>query len=113
MGIDWGRLGVDFQQKYELTYVRIRLEGQRNLTVFLVKRVQVFPKEPPELHLFNSEKGSIVLRYDTDSEIYFDYPPIGYSYYNNTASYCFRRTGRRWIRGVCDSTINYGNPYFK
>ena len=113
MAINWYQLAVDFQQKYERTYVRVKLEGRKNLSLCLVKAVVGNKSGPPEVHLYNPEDGNIVLLYVTNSEMYFDYPNVGFFFHNNAAWFCFRRMDRRWTRGLSEHTVYVGNPYFR
>lgn len=109
---NWQQITTDFQQKYYQTYVEVVLNG-RLPTIFFIKEIIQTHEGPPELILWNDLDGQVLLKYDTDSgEIHFNYPEVGFFSHNGQAWLCFRKHDRRWIRGVCDGTIDIRNPYY-
>ena len=108
MAFNWEQITKDFQQKYEKTFIRVKVRDE--FEVFFVTKVH--RGEPPYLLLKNSKYGEIQLNYDTDYEISFDYPEIGmFDSKPGIALLCARRFQRQWKRGMSDDTVLFACPY--
>lgn len=111
MPIDFAQLNRDFQQRYEHTYVRVRLPNSKKKTIFLITGIQS-TGNLPHLLLQNEEFGSVNLNYNTEADIFFDPPKTGYFFFNNQVALLYQRTcARQWKRGVSTGNSNIYSPY--
>ncbi len=108
---DWAQVTADFRQKFQRCYVNVVLEGRSEKELFYVKEVQDVTESPPELHLYNPNTGTIVLKYDTASSLHFDYPELGFFFYINEALLCLKKVERQYARGFGPSTCKVHSPY--
>ncbi|MCR4308195.1 MAG: hypothetical protein NUV80_06575 [Candidatus Berkelbacteria bacterium] len=108
VAFDWQQISHDFQQKYEKTFVRVKLDS--TFEVFWVHKV--CDGIPPYIILSNARHGEIQLNHDTEFEFSFDYPNIGYfNYKDQMACLFFKRFERQWKRGISNETAQIVTPY--
>lgn len=111
MPINAGQLTTDFKQKYEHTYIRVRFPDTQKKKVFYVDTI-TSGIISPHLILSNPDSGQIQLNYDTESDIFFDMPPVGYSLYDGKQAILFKKlSNRQWKRGVCIGNSTLFSPY--
>lgn len=66
----------------------------------------------PVLTLVNKRHGTIKLSYNTECEVTFPFPELGYFWYNNQVAVLFQRSNQRqWRRGICNGTAALVIPY--
>lgn len=107
MPFNWEQITNDFRQKFEHTFIRVKIK--EDFEVFFVEQVQY--ADPPFLILRNKNRGELQLNYDTDFELNFEFPAVGLFDFNGR-SYCFvRQYQRQFKRGVCNSTALILSPY--
>lgn len=109
--MDWRQIGEDFRQKYEDTYCRYTspLSGMKD--VFHIAAVIPSAKEAPTLSLINSQHGELLLKYDTEAELDFTFPSVGYFSHKGKAVLFSRKYERQWRKGLCISTAQLIFPY--
>lgn len=101
MAFNWELITKDFQQKYEQSFVRVKIDDV--FEVFWIERVS--RGDPPYINLVNPKRGVIQLNYTTDFEISFGYPEIGmFNFGDRIACGFFRKYNRQWKRGISTST---------
>ena len=111
MEFDWKQITADFRQKYEETFIRVALKDNLPYEVFLVSKVNT--GKPPSLKLINEKWGDLTVNYDTDLDVNFEYPEIGYFLYQGQATLVFKTYQRQWKRGICSSTLFFCFPYME
>lgn len=108
---DWEQVTADFRQKFEHTYIRVSLKEGQPFEVFYVDRV--VQGKPTYLVLSNSNWGEIKINYDTELEVLFDFPRVGYFNFNDKYAAIFNRNfQRQWKRGLCNQTGLICFPYW-
>lgn len=111
MARDWEQIAADFQQKYQGTFCRYLSPMTGKKEVFQINAV-VFRDGPPDIHLFHPEYGEIYLKYDSDCDLDFSFPEVGYFQHKDKALLFTRRFQRQWKKGVCDATASADWPYY-
>jgi len=107
---NWEQIAADFRQKYEGTFIRASFKEGMPLSVYKVTKV--VDGAPPQLRLSNEEWGELRVNYDTELEINFDFPEVGYFFFDNKyAMLLTKQFYRQWKRGLCKSTVLFANPY--
>lgn len=77
----------------------------------MVAEVSVSPKSPPDLTLYNDKAGEMYLTYNTEAELDFSFPAVGY-FQMGKAAYRFQRNyERQWKKGICPATAVVTFPY--
>lgn len=109
--INWLQVGQDFQQKYEGTYCRYLSPITKQKEVFMLNMVEPLAKAPPDLTLYNDRCGELFLSYNTEAELDFSFPDIGYFQYGNRAVLFSRNYERQWKKGMCRNTVHLSFPY--
>ncbi len=110
MALDHRQLTTDFKQRYEGTYVRVKFPSKPDKCLFYLAEISQATKFPI-LTLKNKQLGTIQLNYDTESEIYFDFPPTGLSFYEGQAVLFRRHPTRQWRRGLCSGNASIQSLY--
>lgn len=107
---NWEQVTTDFRQKFEHTYIRVSLKEDWPLEVFRVGKVVA--GKPAYLILRNNNWGEIKINYDTELEVSFEFPKVGYFALDNKSAGIFTRAFlRQWKRGLCDQTGTFVSPY--
>ena len=108
MAFNWDQITKDFQQKYQETFIRVKVAEE--FEVFYVSRI--FRGSPPYMTIHNKKWGELCLNYVTDFEISFDYPEIGMFNFSKGAALLFaRQYQRQWKRGISENTAIVECPY--
>lgn len=111
MSVNWSQIGEDFSQKYESTFCRYISPIDKAKHIFQINHVEVSDEGPSEFVLFNKKHGELFLKYDTDTELDFEYPDVGYFQLGKQAHRFSRLFMRQWKKGICDSTAKMSFPY--
>lgn len=111
MAVNWQQVGDDFRQKYEGTFCRFVSPSSKRREVFTILQVDAHPSSPPDLTLYNSTHGHLYLKYDTEAELDFNYPDVGYFQFKNRALRFVKNYERQWRKGMCASTCRVLFPY--
>ena len=109
--INWLQVGTDFQQKYEGTYCRYLSPITKKKEIFMLNMVEPQAKAPPDLTLYNDRCGELFLSYNTEAELDFSFPDIGYFQCGVRAVLFSRNYERQWKKGMCRSTVFMSFPY--
>lgn len=109
MAQNWEQIGRDLAQKYNNTYIRLKWDGEWE--VVYVR--EVLPGKPPVLVLYNSKFGELQLNYNTNFELSFEFPQLGYFFHDKTACIIVRGYNRQYRRGICEQTARLSSPYYK
>lgn len=109
--MDWKQMGDDFQQKYESTYCRYTSPVSGVKELFFITAVQPSNREAPSLILYNSKHGELYLKYDTEAELDFTFPDVGYFSHNGKAMLFSKLYQRQWKKGLCSATAMIIFPY--
>lgn len=109
--MDWRQVGEDFRQKYEDTYCRYTSPISGIKEVFRIASVQPSVREGPALILVNAQHGELMLKYDTEAELDFTFPAVGYFSHDNKAIMFSRKYERQWRKGLHVQTAQFVFPY--
>lgn len=109
--MDWKQMGDDFAQKYENTYCRYTSPVSGAKEIFLITSVLSSHREAPSLVLYNSKHGELYLKYDTEAELDFTFPEVGYFSHNGRAMLFSKQYQRQWKKGICSNTALIIFPY--
>ncbi len=107
MAQNWDQIGRDFAQKYLNTFIRAKVTGKWEV-VFVQ---EVILGNPPVLLLKNSTFGDIKLNYDTNFELSFEFPKLGYFLHERRAVIFMRQYLRQFRKGIHVHTTNFDCPY--
>jgi len=107
MAQNWDQIGRDFSQKYTGTFIRAKIDDKWEV-VFVQ---EVVPGSPPTLILKNSKFGEIKLNYDTNFELSFEFPKLGYFLHERRAVIFMRHYLRQFRKGIHTHTANFSCPY--
>jgi hypothetical protein len=84
-------------------------DGEKH--VFQITHVEVQDDGPSDFMIFNDKAGELYLKYDTDTELDFTFPEVGYFQHKKRAVRFARLFQRQWKKGICDATATTVFPY--
>lgn len=94
----------EFIAKYEGAWVFANPQaGKKDL--YNIIEVKATPKGNPQLVLWNPKVGNLYINLQTDVEIDFSLPVIGFFNYKGRALASKRVAARQWKRGICSSNF--------
>ena len=113
MAFDWQQCFADLRLRYEGTYLRVAFPKTPNKReIFYVGAVGQGNENHPFMEMHNSQMGKIVLNYQSECDIYFDYPKPGYFFHQDRMALLFYRIHlRQNKRGLSKQTGQFVSPY--